>query len=381
MGSFDPVHNGHCTLVKTALSEANSNGGSYFSKIVIVPAYKNPFKNTTTSFADRVTMLNLAFEDEIKKGLVEISTHELDIANNDETQRDLGVYGVESMAYVSNKYCSDKQNEIIFITTSETISEFDTWMSPSLLKSFKYFVYDITGMTKSEEDEISNKYEICNIVKLNVGKIHSKHLRKSSKSFRRKHLPKKVFDYIYLFNLYEVPRNWCYTINEGPHKGVTLWSGRTVAGCGITWKFNKNKEIMFLANLRGPGCPDYRGCWNLTCGYVEGNETILEAIVREIYEECSIKFTKDPEKIFSMVNIEDEPAYCNGSNITVRYMSCPIEENDYIVVDDNDRGGEFREVDDVKWINEHEIDNYKWAFNHYEILKNIIKKIHEQYNL
>ena len=53
--------------------------------------------------------------------------------------------------------------------------------------------------------------------------------------------------------------NWSYKITDPNHPkcGTTLWSGRYTAVCGIVL-VNCRQETFILANLRGPGTPDYQ---------------------------------------------------------------------------------------------------------------------------
>lgn len=182
-------------------------------------------------------------------------------------------------------------------------------------------------------------------------------------------------------------KNWSYTIKEGEHKGKTLWSGRYTAICGIVI-YNLNGALHFLANKRGQGTPDYQGCWNLPCGFLEADESAEEGCVREVFEECGIRI-KSPD-LFELNNVETEPEKCNNGNVTLRYVCFISDEDDYdemiddsaLLLDGSDnhadlRGGEENEVDDVKWIHEDEIDYYNWAFNHKEVIENIIRAVRE----
>ncbi len=74
-GSFDPVHNGHLSLVRTVLDNVRDIG-----RVIVVPAAVSPFKTERSGMAEahhRLSMCRLAFEGqpkvivsdiEIKKG-------------------------------------------------------------------------------------------------------------------------------------------------------------------------------------------------------------------------------------------------------------------------------------------------------------------------
>ena len=116
----------------------------------------------------------------------------------------------------------------------------------------------------------------------------------------------------------ENKRNWSYTITEGPHKGTTLFSGRYVAVVPCVFKTDENTgEISVLANKRGSDTPnpEYRGKWNLPCGFLEP-ETGEEACSRETYEECGLKI--NPSK-FEFFNLVTDPK--NDKNVGLRYIT------------------------------------------------------------
>lgn len=180
-------------------------------------------------------------------------------------------------------------------------------------------------------------------------------------------------------------KNWSYTIKDGEHAGTTLWSGRYCAICAIVLYRDENGEFWFLANKRGKGTPDYQGYWNLPCGFLEADESAEEGCVREVYEETGIRIL-DPKK-FELHQVQTEPEKCNNGNVTLRYLcfikdAMDFDEN----VDDMDymfgpklaelRGGETNEVAEVQWLNADEVLEYKWAFNHKEIIDEILKAIY-----
>ena len=177
-------------------------------------------------------------------------------------------------------------------------------------------------------------------------------------------------------------KNWSYTIKEGEHAGVTLWSGCYCAVCAII-VHKVNNKLYFLVNKRGQGTPDYQGCWNLPCGFLDASESGVEACAREVYEECGVKI-KNPD-LFTLNSVETDPKTRNNGNVTLRYILY-IEGDEYLnIVDDSDndngvhaeeRGGEHDEVDAVKWVCEDDIDKYDWAFNHKDLIKKIINNIH-----
>ena len=51
-------------------------------------------------------------------------------------------------------------------------------------------------------------------------------------------------------------------------KPKTVFSGRFCAVSGFIYAI-VNGKYSILANLRGSGTPDYQGCWNAPCGFLE----------------------------------------------------------------------------------------------------------------
>lgn len=153
-------------------------------------------------------------------------------------------------------------------------------------------------------------------------------------------------------------KNWSYKIPDGPHAGKTLWSGRYCAVAAFV--FRRIEGIWsVLANLRGSGTPDYQGCWNAVCGFLEANETAQQGCSREIFEETGYEIK--PEK-FLQVYTQTDPETSNNGNVTLRHIAIYFEDEN--PSRSEAKGGEENEVDAVKWIPIDEVPNYKWAFNH-----------------
>ena len=145
-------------------------------------------------------------------------------------------------------------------------------------------------------------------------------------------------------------------------KPKTVFSGRFCAVSGFVYAIVDGKYSI-LANLRGPGTPDYQGCWNAVCGFLERYENSKEGIAREMLEECGFQIDTDDLKI---IHVETDPAECNNGNVTIRHTAFLGKIIPHYVTKE---GGEENEVDSVKWIPVDDFDNYKWAFNHAKTTK------------
>ncbi len=159
-----------------------------------------------------------------------------------------------------------------------------------------------------------------------------------------------------------ITNNWSYTINDSthPHNGQTLWSGRYCAVVGFVFK-QVNNDWFILANKRSNNTPDYQGYWNCPCGYLECNETGEEGVSREVLEETGV-YIKPFE--FTLYNVETDPKICNRGNVSLRYWTFNPDIESKTISTPN-------EVEEVKWINLFDIKDYKWAFNHDNIIYDI----------
>lgn len=135
--------------------------------------------------------------------------------------------------------------------------------------------------------------------------------------------------------------------------------------------------IYLLINKRGPGTPDFQGCWNITCGYLEYDVTLEENATKELLEETSVYIQSSKWKL---QHIESDPERGNRQNVTAVYRvvltmdefnqskalgyTLPIE------------GGEENEVSSV-WLMPLTIENInsiEWAFNHKETAIKILQQ-------
>lgn len=140
-------------------------------------------------------------------------------------------------------------------------------------------------------------------------------------------------------------------------KPKTVFSGRFCAVSGFVYAI-VNGKYSILANLRGPGTPDYQGCWNAPCGFLECFETSKQGIQREIFEECGFYIDENDLKV---IFVETDPNECNNGNVTIRHRAFLGK---IIPIYTKGEGGEENEVDGITWIPVDDLDKYKWAFNH-----------------
>ena len=100
----------------------------------------------------------------------------------------------------------------------------------------------------------------------------------------------------------------------------------------------------------------------------------------ELYEELGLNLEIYPNEAIDHFCTIDDPSRDVRENIVSRYLI----HVDYIATrkkladkeincDTVSRGGEPNEVDDIKFVPAEDIDSYDWAFNHDQVLKEILE--------
>ena len=120
-GSFDPVHIAHEAIVNEAIKELN------IDKLVVVPTYLNPFKNSFHLEPKvREKLLKKVFLNNLK---VDISDYEI--------KQNRAVYSIETIKYLKNLY---KPSKIYLIIGADNVKDLNKWDSIDELKTLVQFV-------------------------------------------------------------------------------------------------------------------------------------------------------------------------------------------------------------------------------------------------
>lgn len=166
----------------------------------------------------------------------------------------------------------------------------------------------------------------------------------------------------------KMKQNTPYTVTTDEGKEKVVYDGRYACVTGIVIAVEQNTSYV-LANLRGPGCPDYVGHWNMPCGYMDAGSA-EENVSREVYEETGLKISPDR---FSLVGISDTG---KERNVTLRYAAIMQGRQELLTPEQlKGLGGEKDEVSEVKWIDIRFIDKYKWAFNHDNVIHTFLAEM------
>lgn len=156
--------------------------------------------------------------------------------------------------------------------------------------------------------------------------------------------------------------------------GRKVWISRAVAVTGIVFKKDAFGNYYVLANKRGEGAPDFNNMWNLPCGYLDYDEYGVEAVSREVFEETSYSI---PPQLYKLHSVVTSPEI-NKQSVVLRYVVYPKDTEDLYFTgmsDVSELKGETNEVAEIDWIKIEDIDLYKWAFDHNNIIKEIYKEL------
>lgn len=163
--------------------------------------------------------------------------------------------------------------------------------------------------------------------------------------------------------------------------GKIYWHSRSLAVTGVIMA-SDGEDFYFLLERRGIGCPDNVGKLCSVCGYLNWDETRVDALKRETYEETGLKVSDDQILEFETI---DDPKRDAKQNIVTRYLiACKYEDlqkaltDGTINTDTKSRGGEENEVSEFVFLSLKEINALKsedFAFGHKEMIHEILESI------
>ena len=102
--------------------------------------------------------------------------------------------------------------------------------------------------------------------------------------------------------------------------GREYWISRSIAVVVAVFAKDKiSNDDFVLVVQRGTGTPDpeYIGAFCMPCGYLDFDETCVQAAQRELVEETGLMF---PISDFKLVSINDVPESDKRQNVTFRYV-------------------------------------------------------------
>ena len=170
--------------------------------------------------------------------------------------------------------------------------------------------------------------------------------------------------------------------------GRRFWISRSIVVVPVVFTLI-NDELYTVIEKRGHTV-SCSGRWSVPCGYLDYDETLEEACIREIKEETGVDV--DIENLY-FIGYNSTPEG-NKQNVSMRFC-CFVPNN---VGLDISKISTKDEVDELKWLyvgkiksdnfsaisqffpltltlsNEYNNNNIKWAFNHKDLILDVIVK-------
>jgi len=176
-GAFNPPHNGHMSVARCAIKEAN------LDKLIFIPTGNAPHKKETeVSREDRYNMVLEAISGEEK---MSVSDYEI--------KRSEVNYSANTVEYFKSLYPDE---ELFFIIGDDSYNDLDTWFEPHRITAVS------TLLVFPREGAEVKKPAV--MLPMDIVEVSSSEIREKIKMGKdcRKLLPKKVFDYIIDRNIY-----------------------------------------------------------------------------------------------------------------------------------------------------------------------------------
>lgn len=142
LGSFNPFHNGHLSVVKTALEDFKMD------KVIIVPTMQNPWKKEKVLDIDkRVKIIHLSI---LKAELIH-KAHKMHTCGNSplstwvsystiEKELIPPYYSYATLHALKNKYCNDK---VFVLCGEDTMKDIPNWMhGGKIIEDYDFLVVD-----------------------------------------------------------------------------------------------------------------------------------------------------------------------------------------------------------------------------------------------
>lgn len=145
--------------------------------------------------------------------------------------------------------------------------------------------------------------------------------------------------------------------------GKTIWDKRGVAVVGMIFcTIGDDKRILLVK--RSDDSMDEPGKWCMPCGYLDWDETVEEALIREIYEETGLLISDyKPRNVDPRPLIKSKPSQ-NRQNVSIQWVFHFDFEDEFPKLLEK-----TNETSIIKWVDVNTIDEYEFAFDHYEQIK------------
>lgn len=162
--------------------------------------------------------------------------------------------------------------------------------------------------------------------------------------------------------------NPCHTLPDGR----ALYESRSVAVTAIVVAYEAtSREHYVVVGQRGPAV-DLSGLHCLVCGYLDWDESLADAVRREVWEEAGLDL-RELERI-GRASVPEQPVFVQSApsahrqNVTARFV---VELDSRSPV--STANAEPEEVASIGWlpVTRAAIGGLAWAFNHDAILREL----------
>jgi len=142
LGSFNPFHNGHLKVIKTALEDFGMD------KVIIVPSMQNPWKKEKVlDIYKRIIIISEYLNPRNKiRGMIpyeyafEGDINKICIIDLIEKELIPPYYSYATLHALKNKYCND---EIFILVGEDTMNDISDWMNGGqILQDYNFIVVD-----------------------------------------------------------------------------------------------------------------------------------------------------------------------------------------------------------------------------------------------
>ena len=152
--------------------------------------------------------------------------------------------------------------------------------------------------------------------------------------------------------------------------GKEYWVSRSNTVSLYVFGYDKNGVMHVLINKRGNEVKKGNGRWSIISGYLDYNETLENAAVRECWEETGVKIDKK-----KLINIGTNSRRESVNTCFYSILDGSIEEHPTAI--NNSENGE---ISDAKWVPIKEIDKYD-LWHGKDTIKKIANKIKNKKSL
>lgn len=164
--------------------------------------------------------------------------------------------------------------------------------------------------------------------------------------------------------------------------GEELWISRSVVVICVVARITDDNKIEIIVEKRGP-LVSATGRWCFPCGYLDYDEDLTDAVIREVQEETGYTLERKDVKF---IDINSKPEG-KKQNVGIRHIA--FIDNDKKQISDFEL--DTNEVTELKWveigesvgnifnIDVNKLDCVKWAFNHKSLIIHIINEYCNRY--